>query len=318
MRIPSLSKLFHRVGRESGCIAICLGRSGVHLVQVKRVGGRPQVKSCAFHPMNEITPAALEKISKKARLDGHHLITLLAPGEYQLLMVEAPNVPVNELKTAIRWRIKDMLTYHIDDATVDVLLIPTGKYGSERPQSLYAVAAANVTLQKRIAQFEKAHVELNVIDIPEMAQRNIAQLFEDAGVGLALLAIDEEGGLLTVTADGELYLARRIEITLGQLQDADEALRQQFLERVELEVLRSLDYFGRQYHYIPVKRLLISVHEGTGLERVLSDNLDVQVERLDLAQGLDISAVPELAHGDFAADSLHALGAALRQERRAL
>jgi len=265
-----------------------------------------------------MTAAALERVFKEAHVGRYHFTTLLAAGDYQILMVDAPNVPVDELKAAIRWRIKDALSYHIDDATVDVLQIPTGKYGAARPQSMYAVAASNMTIQKRIALFEKAKIELSVIDIPEMAQRNIAALFEEQERALALLAFDEGGGLLTFTADGELYLARRIEITLGQLQDADQSLRQQYMDRVELELQRSLDYFGRQYHYIPVSRLLVAASEESNLTAVLAGNLDIPVEQLDLAQVMDISAVPELEHGDFALHALHPLGAALRQERRAL
>lgn len=318
MQIPSLSRLLGKTSRDAGWFAICVGKGGIYLTQVKWTVGKPQVLACSFHPVPEVTPAVLEKICKEAHLGNHQFTTLLAPGEYQMLVVDAPNVPADELKTAIRWRIKDALSYHIDDATVDVLQIPSGKYGAERPQSMYAVAASNVTIQKRIALFENAKLDLKVIDIPEMAQRNIASLFEEKERGLALLAFDEDGGLLTFTSEGELYLARRIEISIGQLQDANQSLRQQYLDRVELEVQRSLDYFGRQFHYIPVNRLLVSAPEDTNLEQVLIDNLDLPVERLELAQAMDISAVPELTRRDYAVYALHALGAALRQERRAL
>jgi MSHA biogenesis protein MshI len=236
-----------------------------------------------------------------------------------MLLVEAPSVPVDELKTAVRWRIKDMLNYHIDDATVDVLQIPPGKKsGAERPQSLYAIAAPSETIKKRIALFEKAKINLQVIDIPEMAQRNIATLFEEGERGLALLSFSDSGGLLTVTCGGELYLARHLDITEGQLQDSNENLRQQYLERVELELHRSLDYFGRQFSYIPVTRLLVSAPEQLGLVQQFTSGLDLEVEQLDLAGVLDISAAPELADSGFAAHMLHALGAALRLERRVL
>jgi len=42
------------------------------------------------------------------------------------------------------------------------------------------------------------------------------------------------------------------------------------------------------------------------------------VARLNLTQVMDISAVPELARSDIAANELYALGAALRQEERVL
>ncbi|MBI1175521.1 MAG: agglutinin biogenesis protein MshI [Sideroxydans sp.] len=318
MQMPTLSSLFSRSSRDAGWFAICVNQAGVYLTEIQRMGGRLHVTACAFHPATDVTAATLEKICKEAHLGNHQFTTLLAPGEYQILMVDAPNVPVDELKTAIRWRIKDALSYHIDDATVDVLQIPSGKYGAERPQSMYAVAASNVTIQKRIALFDKANIQLNVIDIPEMAQRNIAALFETEGRALAVLAFDDEGGLLTFTSGGELYLARRIDITVGQLLDANQTLCQQYQDRVELEVQRSLDYFGRQYHYIPVGRLLVSVPEASNLTGVLAEHLDMPVERLNLTQVMDVSAVPELESGDYAVHALHALGAALRQERRAL
>ena len=109
-----------------------------------------------------------------------------------------------------------------------------------------------------------------------------------------------------------------IETMYEGLQDANEQLRRQYQERVELEVQRSLDYVGRQFHYIPVHRLMISVPEGTGLEMALAEHLDLPVERLDLLQVMDISAVPELARSEYAVEALHAIGAALRQERRTL
>ena len=317
MQMPSLSNLFKRAQRHAGLVAAVINGSGVNFVRVSRSGTMPKVEMCVYFPQTGITSPALEKLRKDARIGNYQFTTLLGPNEYQLLLVDAPNVPVAELKTAIRWRIKDTLTYHVDDATVDVLQIPS-KSGSERPQSLYAVAASNDTIHKRISLFENAHIELEVIDIPEMAQRNIAELFEESGRGLALLAFDDAGGLLTLTFEGELYLARRLEVTSGQLEDASEGLRQQAIDRIELEVQRSLDYFDRQFNHIPVSRLLVAAPKQSSLVKLLGNNLDVPVERLDITQVMDISAVPDLADSDNVAYALPALGAALRHEKRAL
>ncbi len=318
MEFARILSLFKRGNREAGWTAITLANKGVYIVQAKYVGPRPQVTGCAYFATNEVSASALEKIRKDAGLEHARFTTLLAPNEYQLMMVEAPNVPVDELKTAIRWKIKDSLNYHVDDATVDVLQIPVGKYGSERPQSLYAVAASNETIRKRIDLFERAKIDLEVIDIPETAQRNVASLYETEGRGLALLAFNEEGGLLTISSDGELFLARRIEISAGQLADVDENMRQQYRDRVELEVQRSLDYFDRQFHHIPVNRMLVSAPESLGLVDLLASGLGLPVEALDLAQGMDIIGVPELADSEFASYALHAVGAALRLEKKAL
>lgn len=317
MKIPRISSLFGPKSRGGGRLAIAFGAHGVYLAKVKFSGAMPQVVRCEYQETGTISAAALEKLRRDAGLGGHHFTTLLVPGEYQILLIEAPNVPDEELKTAIRWKIKDSLSYHIDDAMVDVLRIPTGKSGPERAQSLYAVAAANDVIQKRMALFEQAKIKLDVIDIPEMAQRNIAALFEQEDRALALLAFDDNGGLLTFTAGGELYLARRIEISAGQLQDASESLREQCRDRVELELQRSLDYFDRQFNHLPVSRVLVSAPENTGLAEFLSAMISAEVAKLDLSQALDIGAVPALADSEFAAYALPALGAALRREGHA-
>ncbi len=318
MDFSKFLSLFKRGSREAGWTAVTLGNKGVYVAQAKYVGARPLVTRCAFLAVSEVNSSALERVRRELQLENARFTTLLAPNEYQMMMVEAPNVPVDELKTAIRWKIKDSLNYHVDDATIDVLQIPIGKYGSERPQSLYAVAASNETIRKRINLFDKAKIDLSVIDIPETAQRNIASLYETEGRGLALLSFNDEGGLLTITSDGELFLARRIDITVGQLSDADEMLRQQYRDRVELEVQRSLDYFDRQFHHISINRMLVSAPEELGLVALLGNSLGMPVEALDLSQGMDIEGVPELADSEYASYALHALGAALRLEKKVL
>lgn len=318
MKILAMPSIFKAKARDTERYTIGFGAHGIYLAKIKFAGAMPRVERCEYHDTGTITAAALEKLCREAGVDHHHVTTLLAPGEYQILLVEAPNVPADEMKAAVRWKIKDGLNYHIDDATVDMVRIPASKYASGRPQSLYAIAASNSIIQERIGLFEQAGIGLDVIDIQEMAQRNIAKLFERDDRALVVLAFDDFGGLMTFTAGGELYLSRRIEISVGQLQDADENLRQQYRDRVETELHRSLDYFDRQYNQLPVDMVLVCVPDKTGLVEFLAAAMDTRVQKLDLSQVMDISAIPALADSEFVAHSLPILGAALRQESRVL
>ena len=315
MGISLISKLFKSKNHVDGKLAIGLAKSGFYLAKIKVVGGMPCVLRCEYHDTGGVSAASLDKLRRAASLDARDCITLLSPGEYQLSLVDAPNVPADELKTAIRWKIKDNLLYPADEAMIDVLQIPSGKFGgADRPQSVYAVSAANDIIRKRIELFHQAGMELAVIDIQEMAQRNIAMMFEQEGRALALLAFDDHGGLLTFTSGGELYLARRIEVSIGQLHEANDQLREQYRGRIELELQRSLDYFDRQFNHLPVNRVLVSVPDDTGLVGFLASVSDASVERLDLSQVMDISAIAELEDSEFVARVLPTLGAALRQE----
>jgi MSHA biogenesis protein MshI len=244
--------------------------------------------------------------------------TVLSGGHYQMLSVDAPNVPPAELRTAVRWRLKDMLDFHVDDATIDVLDIPVDKTATVRQHAMFAIAARNTIIEQRQKQFALAKIQLLAIDIPEMAQRNISALLETEGRGLAMLSFDEDGGLLTVSFQGELYLSRRIDVTLVQLLDTEHERKHARFEKITLELQRSLDHFDRQFHFISVARLLLAPSPVTGLEEYLSSNLYTPVERFDLADAFDIKAVPGLAALDLQQQLFIALGAALRLEEKAL
>lgn len=287
---------------------------GVKLVQVRQVtDSKPLVSLCVVSPETVVDVPVLEKLAKEHHLNLYNCSFLLNSSEYQLLVVEAPNVPAAELKTAVRWRIKDMLDFSVDDATVDVLEIPADKNAQSRNRSLYAVAARNEVIKKRMADFDAARLPVSVIDIPELAQRNIASLLEDKGRGMALLSFDENGGLLTFTFDGELYLSRHIEVPLSLLNQPDSEQQRHF-DRITLELQRSMDHFERQFSFITISKLVLApLPPAVKLEAYLATNLYLPVSTLNLDEVFDFSAVSGVSPAQRMQCFL-ALGAALRTE----
>ena len=275
-------------------------------------GGRLRILALDSFERRGSLADTLEALRKGLGLQKRHCTTLLEAGEYQWQQVEAPDVPAEETKDATRWKLKDLLAYPVETATVDVLEIPAdGTTG--RPKSLFAVSAENAVIAGRMADFATAGVPLDAIDVPEAAQRNVAARFEDENRGLALLVINEGGGLLTFTHKGNLYATRRIEIGSGQLAEASQERREQMFERIGLELQRSIDNFDRQYGFIPLTRLLVaSAAVLEGLIDYLAPNLSIPVAALDLAAVADFPEVPELAQAARQAQCLHAIGAALR------
>ncbi|MGJ9416168.1 agglutinin biogenesis protein MshI [Massilia sp. CMS3.1] len=279
---------------------------------------RPQVRQAVFYP-GKNHAELLEKAGRELHAHAYRSITVLNGGEYQILSVDAPNVPADELKTAVRWRLKDMLDFHVDDATVDVLDLPVDPNAAVRAQhSMFAIAARNSVIEARQTLFTAAKVELAVIDIPEMAQRNISALVEPPGRGVAMLSFGSEGGLLTVSFRGELYLARRIDLGIEQLLDEDIERRNAAFDRVTLELQRSLDNFERQYSFISVAKLVLAPSAVIGLEEYLSSNLYMPVDTLDLASLFDFERAPELTDKRLQQRFLVPLGAALRHEETVL
>lgn len=306
---------FLRKLKSAGRFVLSRNGAKVCVASVSSSGDKPKVSFCLNLPFAENNAATWEGLAKQVPIAKSHCLVVLAPNEYQLIQVEAPNVPTAEIKQAVRWKLKDMLSYPLEQATVDVLDIPVDPHSPGRSHFMYAVAARNEIIKSYMDHAERAHADLEVIDVPELAQRNIAGLLEEDGRGVALISFNEDGGLLTFTSGGELYHARQVEINVFQLAAADEEQRLRNYERLVLELQRSLDNFERQFSYVAVTRLVIGPMKGqAALEAYLRENLYVKVESLNLADVLDVSAVRGLEDAAMQSECFYALGAALRIE----
>ena len=309
---------FSKKKEQPGWMVISTDTDAIRLAHIERPAeGKPRVDRWGIVAQTEADGVELQQVAKEHELERYRCATLLHPAEYQLLMVDAPNVPREELKAAIRWRVKDLLDYHIDDATMDVLDIPVDKDAAGKSHYMYAVAAKNEIVKGQIEQYERANIALQVIDIPETAQRNIAQLYETANRGIGMLTFDGAGGLFTLSFEGELYLARRLDISWSQLVGAPESQRQSYFERISVELQRSLDHFERQYRDITLSELLLGpMPEDIGLLAFLSSQLYLPLRQIDLADAM------EFVGAEMGVDKqwqlLHVLGAALRVEGNAL
>lgn len=276
------------------------------------VGKRPEVRLCDSFRIEKDEADALSRLAQSRNLKRYRCATLLAESDYRVVQVEAPNVPAEERVQATRWLLKDQLDFPVASAALAVADIPTE---GNRQANVFAVAAPAEVIGARMALFGDAKVALEAIDIPEMAVRNVAVLFEEENRGLAFLALIEGNGLLTITYRGELYLSRRIDLSSAALAQASEEKRGQMLERLALELQRTLDNFDRQYGFISVSRLLVaSDYDCTGTTAALADNLYLPVQAMDLAPVADFNGLPELASLERQAQGLLAIGAALRTD----
>ncbi len=298
-----------------GWFAASLGEDAVDYARGRFVAdGSSQVGAYGTRRLDD--RSGLQKLGSELHLERAQCAALLGAGDYQMFLVEAPNVPKPELKSAIRWRVKDMLDYHVDDATIDVLDIPPDPSGTSRNHMMYAVCAKNETVERCIKVFHGARIPLSVIDIRETAQRNLGALFEEPGRGLAVVHFQDDSGLLTINFRAELYLTRRLEFGSGQFAGGSDAARKEAFERIALELQRTFDHFDRQFSYVPVARLLVApLQHETGLVAHLAQNLTVPVQPMDLASKL---AFPEGTPDATLAHFFHHIGASLRHEEKAL
>jgi MSHA biogenesis protein MshI len=317
---------------ERGWLVMELDGKAVRLAHVHRDEARPVVRFAEKRQWNPDEPKSLERIAREFGLSRFRCITLLRPSDYQILFVEAPAVKREEMKAALRWRIKDMLDYPVEDAAVEMLELPLSGSAAQRPRQVYAITARSETVRATVERFDKAGIAVRVVDIPDTAQRNLAGLFAEAEEAVAVLTFDPDGALITVIYRGELYLSRRLDVTSDQLVESvgkyhpqgddnlileDDEGRGQLFERVLVEVQRSIDACERSFPFFSVGRVFLgSVPEEAGLLAHLSANLYVPVEPLDLTQVMQLptssAAWTPAERGRF----LKLIGAGLRPEEK--
>ncbi len=308
---------FRKAKNNEAWLAMVVQSDGIAAASVRRgPEGKPAVTTATFFP-GAVNAEALEKAGKEAQAGSHRCTTVLAGGDYQFMSVEAPPVPREELRTAMRWRLKDILDFPVDEATFDLLELPPPPGGGRPQQGMFAVAARNSIVAARQQLFAAAKLKLRAIDIPEMAQRNISAMLEADGRGVAMLSFGDDGGLLTVSWHGELYLSRRIDVTLAQLLEPDHERKHASFDKITLELQRSLDHFERQFSFIGIAKLALAPTGASGLEEYLSSNLYTRVETLDLGAIFDLAGMPELADAGRQQRFFVPIGAALRDDKAA-
>jgi MSHA biogenesis protein MshI len=305
--------LFNRQ-TQPGWMAVALHARQITLAHVLRAAGaKPRLALLERVPREGGSEAdALLRLRRSFALQRYRCATLLDHGAYQFVQVNTPSVPADELKSALRWAVKDSLDFPAEDALIDVLQVPADGAPPGRAPQAFAVAARRARVADKVQAFQRAKLPLRVIDVTETAQRNVAALFEQPGRGLAMLAFHPHGGLLSFTRNGELFASRHIDIAADALalaDDNDAGRRDALFERIGLEVQRSLDNFDRQFSQIALQRLLVvAPPAASALVSYLASNLYLPVEAAELASVLDSKAGAALDEPG----TLQAIGLALR------
>lgn len=278
------------------------------------VGHRPLLEKCGNQALEpgaqprEVLTALVDSLE----LGGLDCNFVLSPRDYNLYLIEAPAVEAAELRSAVRWKIKDLLDMPVEDAVIDIFPVPEDAFQG-RSKMLYAVAAQKSRIEFVIDLVSRSGLNLNVIDVPEMALLNVSSEFLEDRNGLAFMDLRQAGSTMNLSRGGQLYLTRKINTSLGAdvMNSMDWEMQR---DRLVLEIQRSLDYYESQMGMDPISQIMLAPRATDSAQMVasLSEVMSVQVDVLDFANSL------ELAEGlDAAQQHLCAvvLGAAMRKNR---
>lgn len=304
--------LFKRTDNGGGQTGIHRTIDGLATAQLTQAagGGKPVLAHFGFEPANdaEALARAVHRLPNR-RLPA---VSVLPASRYSMLLVEAPDVPADELRAAVRWRIKDLIDFHIDDAVLDVFQMPSrGRDGPNK--MMYAVAARADGVQQEVDAIEDSGLRLRAIDVLELSLRNIACQLDAGGRGAGLLYLADDMGVLLIVRQGTLYLARRLETGVQDLT-APDALRSELVAGLALEARRSLDYFESHYEQSAVPVIYTVGLQPADLDQMTGE-LGLPMRNFELASWFDTAADHD---EETSRRCLPAIGAALRHDQVAL
>ena len=301
--------------RDTTYVAVCCSPSDGLTAVVCRTGTeRPQVLASHHLPGALASAPNVLALAQALSAGGLPWVWVLGREDYLLLVMDKPPLPAAEMSAGIAWALEPRIDFPTEQASVAWMAIPQPDTASDTPQ-IYAVASRRDLMNRTRSLFDQAKIALEVVDVPETAQRNIAALLERDDECLAMLSFEADGALLTFTWRGELYLNRFIVQPLQDIDRADAPGRARILERLVSHYLQSLEFLTRQYSFLPVSRLMVAPAAFEwDIVPALAKAVPHAVESIDLSHWVDFDPQKVAPSPTAQARLWRALGATLRQE----
>lgn len=256
-----------------------MGPDGLCLVQLD---GRGKLVHCMFYPGKDDMATQLHQLVAELQLKGCPCSLVLHPSYYQLLLAEAPPVEGAEMSQAVRWKVKDLLDFPLEQAAIEYFLLPDDAYRG-RQKMLYAAALRKSDLQNLVAPVEESGLAVDCVEISELAIHNLATRLPTEPGGVALVQLHRKGGFINLVEEGSLYLSRRLDVGIDGFDPV--ADNSAFFDALFLEIQRSLDFYESQLG----KGIITQLWYSPGLPYTaeigsfLSAQLGLNVSALDLS-----------------------------------
>jgi MSHA biogenesis protein MshI len=285
----------------------------VALAVVRRsADGRPRLMHCAVAPATMgYADGAMRKLLRDYDVSGTAVSAVIGANDYQLAQIPAPEVPEAEMRAAARWRLREVIDFALDDSTIDVFDIPERRDRAAK-RNLFVVATRGNVPKSIAMSLKRLTPRLDVIDIPELCQRNLCTLMPQDTKGLACVLLHEDHAQLVLVRKGRLFVTRRFDFET-RLEPDGERSQHHHLDAgaLALELQRSLDYYETHFDQPAITDLAVAPGSSfsPALAAEISSLTGLRVHPLALDEHLDCDADAHIPEGWL--PSL-AIGAALR------
>lgn len=287
-----LQKLLRKPSTSPGIVAISFLANGF-AVAICRYSdlASPRLHYCeVINATEHQRLTQLTALVKTHRLEEYDCHILLTAEQYQTLSIEAPPVPVEEIKQAISWRVADLIDYPVEQAVLDYYYLPDSNRPNT-PKMLEVIVGNAVQISVLTQLCQDAGLRVKVIDIQETVLRNLASLLPENQQGVAVLHLQQNSGYILIEKAGAIYLSRKFEYgysrLVGAMYDEETLLQEQ--NNLALEIQRSFDYVEHYYDIPPINSLAVVLMPNNTQDVInfLYINHGIMARAMDLSASIE-------------------------------
>lgn len=290
----------------SGRVGLSVGPDGFGLAQVSAAG---KLLVCEYQACEDDSRAQLQAWVERLHLKDMPTSVVLHPSFYQLLLADAPAVASEELSQAVRWKVKELLDFPLDQAAIAHFPLPEDAYRG-RQKMLYVAALRKEELSSLVTPVEEAGLAVDCVEIAELAMHNLVSRMPTEPGGVALVQLNDKGGFINLVEEGRVYLSRRLDVGLSGFDPVGDNTA--FLDALYLDIQRSLDFYEAQLGKGIITQLWYSpgLPATADIGAFLSSQLGLNVSALDLSP-LELIDVIDEELDEYISLGAAAIGAAM-------
>lgn len=301
---------FHKKRQQdTGLVCLCPTAEGIavavsHPVMLDAQPSQ-QLKRCDFFSNKQLQAPAneLKSYIQEHDLDALGCSIVLASGEYQALLTERPDVEASDMRAALWWRVKDLVSVEMENAQIDYLELPDDSVQNQS-RKVYVIVADKSKINTRVTWAQELGLRVTAVEVPETAILHLLSTLCSDHVGNAVLYLNDKQSLLMLMSEGQMYLTRTLQYDYQQRTDA-----------VVLDLQRSMDYYESQLGKAPCLKVTVLPQQSddSAMMQALLTNIGIEVQSVNLNDIVDTQVTLSI---EAQQQGLVAIAGALRREQK--
>jgi type IV pilus assembly protein PilM len=329
---------------------IDIGAGSIKVVRIERGGKRPKLLSAGIvefplEPGQGAVSSDLRLLLAEKKISRLNNITQMPGKDLTIRSFSLPKMPLSELGEAVHWEAKRHISYPLDTALVEYLIVGEREEGVGPKYDIVMVSAERAKVVEHLVPFAEANIKVTAVDANALALRNVFHLLEkpadkntvvvDIGAGKTEIDIFkggtlrfsrclENGGHDMTRAMAEAQeiglqeaeeMKRSLNVLAAPESDKGAAAVRTILDGLLMEIRRSIDYYKTTFREKSVDGTVLTggISLMQGIKDYFTQSLEGTVE-LDLPfEGLTVRKKLAEEFGPIAPRFSAAVGLALRK-----